>query len=401
MIVNPFLSDSSLTAVLEREDCQRFHYHALREAVQGIHPEVVPESLPLAALRARARLDGAEVYLFHPTDIERLFAGVTLAVYRAVRTLYCSRLGRSIKMVWQLLRAMASAAGAAVLPYEAIWALCLHLEELRRASLEVHLERGHGTWWIGQTTPNIFIQEGSATGYQPAITWCVETRESRVLAFRIAPQNVACESAALALYDAITAHRRPYPRVATGLLWHLPKGIISTVTLSPSCHAACARGGIQVEGTTAELPFVQTIRETWERGVAGRVLRGSHCAALLDAYLSRTHGHGPLREREQREREYTSLVGYNQDPAWQFPLLREFLPLAASTITAEEAVPFDGLHYTHELLSYWPGYPVNIRRSVYAEAAAWIYLNGEILCRAHARELRRRDGSYRHFRPER
>src|SRR6266699_751288 len=398
MSVNPFHIPGSLTPTLEGEDCQRIHYHAIRTAMQGIHPEAVPDSLHLAALQARARLDGAEAYLFHPTDIERLFAGVTLAVYRAVRTLYCSRLGRSIKMVWKILGVMASAAGAVVLPFETIWALCLHLDELRRASLEVHLERGQDIWWIGQTTPNIFILEGSDQGYQPAITWCVEMRESRVLAFRIAPPDVACESAALALYDAITVHRRPYTRVATGLLWHLTKWIVSTATLPPSCRDACARGGIQVEVTTDELPLIQNVRETWEHGVAGRVLHASHCAGLLDTYLNRTYGHGPLREREQREREYAARVGYNQDPAWQFPLLREFLPLAASSITAEEVVPFDELHYTHELLSYWPGSAVKIRRSAYAEATAWIYLDGEILCLAHARELRRRDGSYRHFR---
>src|SRR5258708_19553814 len=92
MIVNPFLLTGSLTAILEREDCQRIHYHALREAVQGIHPEVVPESLPLAALRARARLDGAEVYLFHPTDIDRLFPELTLPVYPPVPPLSRSHL---------------------------------------------------------------------------------------------------------------------------------------------------------------------------------------------------------------------------------------------------------------------------------------------------------------------
>jgi hypothetical protein len=369
--------------------------------MKGIYPRAVPESLPLAALQARARLDGAEVYLFHPTEIERLFAGVTLAVYRAVRTLYCSRLGRSIKMVWQILGAMASAAGAAGIPYEAIWALCLHLEERRRASLEVHLDRGQEIWWIGQTTPDIYIQEGTAPKYQPVITWCVEVREPRVLAFRIAPQAMACESAALALYDAITVQRRPYPRVATGLIWHIPQEIISPVILSPSCRAACARAGIKVQEITAALPFFQTLGEAWERGVAGRVLRSSHCGALLDTYLNRRCGYGPLREREQREREYTALVGYNQDPAWQFPLLREFLPLAASTITAEAAAPFDGLHYTHELLAYWTGYPVTVRRSAHMESAAWVYLDGEVVCHAHARELRRRDGSYRHFRSER
>lgn len=401
MIVNPFFPKGSLTTVLEREDCHRIHYHALRAAMRGIHPRAVPESLPLGALQVRARLAGAEVYLFHPTEIERLFAGVTLAVYRAVRTLYCSRLGRSIKMVWQILCAMASTAGAVPISYEAIWALCLHLEERRRASLAVHLDRGQDIWWIEQTTPDIYIQEGTAPGYQPTITWCVQTGEPRVLAFRIAPQSVACESAALALYDAITVQRRPLPRVATGLTWHMPQEIISTVTLSPSCLAACARADIKVRKTTAALPFVQTVRETWERGVAGRVLRSSHCAALLDNYLNKTYGYGTLREREQREREYTALVGYNQDPAWQFPLLRELLPLAASVITAEAAIPFDGLHYTHELLAYWTGYPVTVRRSVHMESAAWVYLDGEVLCHAHARELRRRDGSYRHFRSER
>jgi hypothetical protein len=82
----------------------------------------------------------------------------------------------------------------------------------------------------------------------------------------------------------------------------------------------------------------------------------------------------------------------------EFELLREFLPEGSSGIDGEGAVPYDGLHYTHELLSYWPGSPVSIRRSAFSESAAWIYLDGEILCHAHARELRRRDGSYRPFR---
>jgi hypothetical protein len=300
-----------------------------------------------------------------------------------------------------LFLAMAGAAGAAIIPYEAIWALCLDMEESRKANVGVHIERGRDIWWIGQTTPDISIQERSATRYRPTITWCVDARDSRVLAFRIAPQEVAGDNVLLVLYDAIIDHRRPQQSVATGLLWHLPEQIITTVPLPASCHAACARGGIKVDETRAELPLMQAMRETWERGVVGRILPGDHCAALLDTYLNKTYGYGPLRIREQRARSYTPLVGYNQDPAWQFPLLREFLPLAQSSITDEEVAQFDGLHYAHELFSYWRGFHVTIRRSEYMEAAAWIYVDGEILCQAHAQELRRRDGSYRHFRSER
>ncbi len=401
MIPNPFLISGSQEPPIGTEDCQRIHYHAIQMATRGIRPHAIPESLPLATLLERARLNGAETYLFHPADIESLFAGVTLAVYRTIRTLYCSRLGRSIKMVWQILRAMATDAGAVMIPYETVWALCLHMEELRRHSVEVQIERGKDSWWIGQTTPDITVLEGSTMRYQPAITWCLETENVRVLAFRIASREASSEQVQPVLYDAIMAHRRPHPRVATGLLWHLPGWIHTTVPFSLTCHAACARGRIGVEDVHAEFPLMQTISETWERGVAGRVLQASHCAALLDTYLYRIYGYGPLREGEQHAREFTSLIGYNQDPAWQFPLLRELLPVGVGCIDSEGSVLYDGLHYTHDLLSYSQGHPVTLRRSEWSESTAWIYLDGEILCQAHAKELRRRDGSYRHFRSER
>ena len=401
MSMNPFLVFGSPFDVIEREDFQRIHYSAVQAAIRGMRPNAIPEFHPLAANSKSARINGAETYLFHPADIESLFAGVTLAVYRTIRTLYCSRMGRSIKMVWQILSAMATDAGAAIIPYEAVWALCLHMEELRRHSVEVQIERGKDIWWIGQPTPDITIQEGSTMRYQPAITWCLETESVRVLAFRIASREASSVQVLLVLYDAIMAHRRPHPRVVTGLLWHLPGAIHTTVPFSLSCQAACARGRIGVEEVHAEIPLMQTISETWERGVAGRVLQASHCAALLDTYLYRIHGYGPLREGEQHAREYTSLIGFNHDPAWQFPLLRDLLPVGVGSIDSEGSVLYDGLHYTHDLLSYWPGHSVTLRRSEWSESTAWVYLDGEILCQAHARELRRRDGSYRHFRSER
>ncbi len=398
---NPFLVPTPMTTVLDREDCQRLHYQALQAAVRGSRPEALPASVPLSELRERARFDGAEVYLAHPADIERLFAGITLEVYRTVRSLFCSRLGRSIKMVWRMLCAMACAAGVESIPYETIWALCLSLEERRLESVTVPVERGEETWWVGLTTPDISIQQGTATAYRPAIAWCVEASAPRALSFCIAPLDMAGDNAARALYDAIMAHRRPQARVPTGLIWHLPERIMTTVPLSRPCVAACRRAGIQVEASTAAIPLLEHIRKTWEHGVAGRTLLARHCAGLLDAFLHRAHGYGPRRAYEQQAHRYASLVGYSQDPAGQFPLLRELLPAAASSIDADGAVPYDGLHYTHEWLAYWPGHPVTLRSSAHTRAVAWIYLDGEILCQAYARELRRRDGGYGQYHPER
>jgi hypothetical protein len=396
--MNPFLDLSSPPLHIEQEDCQRIHYAAVRAAADGMRVRSLPESVPLAALKEQARLDGPDIYFFHPTEIEFLFASVTLAIFRTVRLLYCSRLGRSIRMVWRILRAMANEANVAVLSYEAIWALCLYLEKQRRESVSVPLERGQETWWIGLTTPNLTIQEEAESAYSPAILWCIEVPDFRVRSFRIVPSGTIGEGTPMVLYDALIASRLPRARVATGLLWHLPRHISTPLVLDRVCLAACQRGGIRIEEARTEPSLLQTIRETWEPGVLGQTFSLRFCTMLLDSYLHRIHGYGPLRKLKERARASTPLIGYSQDPAWQFPLLRSFLPARESTITPEGTVFFDGLHYTHELLVYWPASPVTLRRSVDAEATAWIYLDEEILCQAHARELRRHDGTYRPFR---
>jgi hypothetical protein len=116
---------------------------------------------------------------------------------------------------------------------------------------------------------------------------------------------------------------------------------------------------------------------------------------MFDSYLHKAYSYSPLRSREERDREYLHLVGYNRDPVWQCPALRHFLPLHGGSIARDGAVPYDGLHYADELLTYWAGAPVTFRRSEQMEALIWIYLDGDLLCQAMARELQRRDGSYR------
>jgi hypothetical protein len=74
--------------------------------------------------------------------------------------------------------------------------------------------------------------------------------------------------------------------------------------------------------------------------------------------------------------------------------LRGFLPTHTSTIAADGSVEYDGLHYENNLLKYWLNHQVVLRQSEVFQAVAWIYLNGEVLCQAVARESGWRDGSY-------
>jgi len=114
----------------------------------------------------------------------------------------------------------------------------------------------------------------------------------------------------------------------------------------------------------------------------GRALPRSQCAAILDSYLERIHGYGPIREGERRDEAFAQAQGYNQDPATLFPLLRSLLPERKGMITDDELVIDGFLRYTDELLRFWPRNHVTLRHSAHSPNTAWIFLEGEVLCRA-------------------
>ncbi len=371
-----------LNTPLSMEMYQHIHATALQRTFRGLHLRAVPDHIDIGQLKQLVARIGFDGCLIHPSDVERIFAGVSLETYQTIRGLYCSRLGRSISMVYRILQMLCQQERAPVPTYEAVWAICLYLEKRRRESVDVSVERTTEAWWIGKLSPAVRIQVEKDAFYLPDIVCIIDTHTQHMLSFTIAPVDTLAESIPLALYDALIAQRRPHPLALAGVLWHLPRRIVTEEALPRACSTICRRIGIQVETTTSTQPLLQALRDTWATGLAGRVLPQSHCAAILDSFLSRVHGYGPLREGKQRDQAFAQAKGYNQDPAALFPLLRALLPEQRAVITEDGFVIDSHLRYADELLRLWPGSAVTLRRSAHSTATAWVSLEGEILCQA-------------------
>ena len=380
---NPFRMASAFNLPLKVETCLQIHADALRRTARNPEAYVTPAGVPVAELRARARRFGPQVYLAHPAEIE---------------SLYCSRLGRSWAVVYQILRAMALEAGIAPIDEEAVWAICMHLEELRAQRTDVTVERSSSTWWLAQLTLASSTGTDSANdreGTQQIAALVIDTEAPRALALRAGGRQVETELSSLAIYDAIALERRPAPLGAAGLVWHVPSWLMVEKELPEDCQRGCRSLGVLVERATRALPLVEELRACWAEEQARRTIPPGRRALVFESVLNRVFGTSPQRAREERERTLGHLVGYARDPADLFPTLRAFLPAHAAMIGQNGEVAFDGLHYVDRVLSYWTGSHVEVRRSEQIEAVLWVYLQGEILCRARARELARRDGSYR------
>jgi hypothetical protein len=246
------------------------------------------------------------------------------------------------------------------------------------------------TWHIAQLPSSVLSP----------IICVIDLETERVLAFRRGDQEQNGDTTTLALYDACIAHRQPARDGAAGLAWSLPMYITTEIALSTDIQQFCAQAGIPCEVRHLELPFLDTLRDvyaTWPDDVRA----SQRFAHVFDNYLAKAHGYGPIIDAIEHEHQFAHLVGYNRDPAWQFPALRRLLPAQSGIVDEDGSVECDGLHFEDDLLTYWVGQQVTMRRSQHSDAAAYVYIGDEILCLAMARELRRSDGSYRTHLPGR
>jgi Mu transposase, C-terminal len=402
-MTNPFRSTSVFNLPLTLPVCQQMHAAALLRVARGMEAEAVPGSVPAARLRELASRFGPEVCLAHPAEIEQRFHGVTLSVFQRIEALYCSRLARSIQMVTRILDAMARCANHPRVHEEAIWAICLYLDERRLQQTSVTTEQLDATWWIGEIVPGApaTAKGGEDDASRYALVGVIDVSHARLLAFRQGAHGSEAELSALSLYDALVHARLPHPRGAGGLLWQVPTRLAATGTLSETCKAACASLGMRIERTSSPPPLTRDLQQVWTDLRTRLAVAPARRGIVFDSALNRAYGTSPQRTREEADHRFGRLTGYRRDPASLVPALRALLPLHDSSISQEGEVLYNGLHYADDLLSHFPGSHVAVRRSEQSEAAIWVYLDGEILCQAMARELARRDGSYRSRRPGR
>lgn len=387
--MNAFSSDTPGQRPLPDEFIQSIHLLALQEVLQGNISAELPARLSLDRLKKMRVRGGPDILLSHPSTLADIFAHVTQAVYQTIHDLYCSRLSRSIHMVWQVIRAMAQQAQAPGISYEAVWAICLSLEKQHQVNLEIAVERSQHVWGVGRISLDclLWTSENHENKQIAPLLYCVvEMHTGQMLAFRFATEKTAEEEYALVIYDALLSSRCPRKTAPLGTIWHLPQRLMTGLPLPTCCQQVCRVLGIVLEGTADPPPLIQTLQHTWAASIAGRVLRIQQCALLLNTYLDRHSPSGPLSVLEKQQQHYGHLLGYQREPAWQFSLLRALLPQRQGTITENGLLLFQKLHYQNPLLSYWPRRAVTFRLSPHSDALIWIYLEGEILCQAHARE---------------
>jgi Mu transposase, C-terminal len=403
-MTNPFRSTSVFNLPLTLSVCQQMHAAALLRVARGMEADGVPGSVPAVRLRELLHRFGTEVCLAHPAEIEQRFRGVTLSVYERIEALYCSRLARSIQMVTRILDAMAQCENRTPVHEEAIWAICLYLDERRLQQTGVTTQKLDATWWIGEIVPGApatAAGEDKDDASRYALVGVIDVSHARVLAFRGGAHGSEAELSALSLYDALVHARLPHALGAGGLVWQVPTCLVATGILSEACKASCASLGMRIERASFPVPLTQDLQQLWTDMRMRLAVAPARWAVVFDSALNRAYGTSPLRKREEADRRFGRLTGYQSDPASLVPGLRALLPLHEAEILQEGEVIYDGLHYADDLLSHFPGSRVAVRRSEQSEAAIWVYLDGEMLCQATARELARRDGSYRSHRPGR
>jgi Mu transposase, C-terminal len=153
--------------------------------------------------------------------------------------------------------------------------------------------------------------------------------------------------------------------------------------MTDDLRRVCAKVGICVKLSSPALPLLGILQSNgWTRDLAQRQLSREMLGTWFDNYLKKMHGYSPLTAAQDLQREFAGTVGYFRNPEWQFPALREFLPIQRATIGADGIIEIGGLKYRDDLLAYFPGRSVTIRKTVAPEQSIWVYLDNEILCQA-------------------
>ena len=401
---NPFLNPSPLNCLLALDFAQEIHFAALREAIRQRMTTAVPQSINLENMRRNLKPYGWESCLQHPADIEQWFAKFSTDLYQTTVDLYCEPLNRSIPVVHRILQAMAQAAEQPAPAYEATWAICLYAKKLHGQKAEMKVQVTPARWQLRSLSTKLKLADEFGELSNPELWLLIEqSHHPRVVGFALTNEQNQQDKLREMFYETFKASRQPTPLETAGLVWLMPQAIYAPKPVHNLLYQPCQLSGITLKETSqvdqaAVEELASAIRTDWNvSGLEEKIFAEASYSRLFSTYLHKAHGFSPLRYNESRQHELRQLDGFNRDPASLLPLLHYFLPYH-EVVIRDGTVQVNGLHYEHPFLAYWPNQSATVRVSRESESRCWVYLDGEIVCEARARELRRQNGTYRDYR---
>lgn len=387
-LTNPFESISLLNSQLETNWCRQIYFEALTKGIyynnQG---QIRPKELDYEQLGAQVRQYGNEILIPDPAQINHIFRNVTTEVYKLIERLYCSHLNLSGKRLWQIINRLGQAASIPTeVDYIAIWAICSHLAVRRESLTRPVIKQTDARWHLVAIHPDRFVSGKNGEQEKALILCLLDLEDPKVIAFRVTSLTNQADTVGEVLYQAFSTGRRPSAEAADGLVWELPKKIISEITLYEQFISRCAGLGVEIELGSLELPLLKALRDNWTKDMARKTYPINEFAAKFNTYLNNIHGYGPYYIQAELKRRYAYSVSYQRDPAWQLPLLRDFLVDKKAFVTPGGFIVWDDRRYDNDLLAYWSGAEVSLRQNQEQIGAIWVYFESEILCQASLSE---------------
>lgn len=392
---NPFTSSSPLNTSLTIDECQEIRLKAIQELVS--HKEtvtVIPDTLGFEQLQHHIPELGLEIFLAHPTYIERVFNGVSTDIFQAIQGLYCDYIGRSVDMIFLILKRMAENVGASSISYEAIWCICLYLDRLHQKRFVVRREVVDDIWHLYQVRLAVNALDKFGEIYEPHCLLVISERNIQVVGLSLDNRNNMQQASLMALYQALSLQRKPASLETAGIIWQTPNSIRVPYPLSPALNMACQVAGLETQEDGSDGPsgvqaLLNRIIAYWEQPpLLEQTVNETQLTRLFNTYLYKSLGYSPLRAERKWNHTWRHLFGYNRDPASLLPPLRMFIPEHSAFTHDDGSIMWNGLRYENPLLAYWPNIPITIRISPHAESRCWVYLDGDVLCDAYLREMK-------------
>jgi len=325
---------------------------------------------------------------FIPTEeeVKIVFRNVNVAIFNEVKNLYLSPEGRDWKTVLEIVNRRQKMQDSPVIDDEAVWAICKFMSDAWIDSHAVSITLADENWGLTTLIPNFSLGPKLLDAITPIILCIVNLTKQQVLEFVVTTPESLSQGINSVLCKALVSLRIPAPLTKYGLLWKMPKYLITDLELPAECTAFLNNYGVIIQKGSVEGHPLGTLRaDSWQRNLHYRKITFDIFELLFDNFLGRILGHAPRQSLADFSAIHPFELGYNRDPLWQFPGLRDLCAKTIQYVHPNACVVGNDIAYGSDILGLWKGEQVAAIQSPFDRTSAWIYdLDGNIICQARS-----------------